>query len=352
MGRPRTHQLDPGAHMTPLRVITNSELTVWRRCQREHDYAYARGYRPVETSEALEFGTRWHRGMEAWWRGEGLQAAIEAAVDGCASEYDVSKLRALLAGYDAGWSPGHDASNVVAVEVEFRAPISAPCTGRKVECALSGGKIDVLLCDGIVEHKTTSEDIAPGSNYWRLLSLNSQVSTYYAGARALGVAPQRCVYDVVKKPTIQPRQIAVVDDDGVKVVLDGSGERVRTKDAKKWRETGDAKLGYVAQTRDETPEEYEQRLLMDIAANPDSYYQRGEVVRLESEEVEAALDMMVYAMDMLDAQGRARSPRNPDACRRYGRMCPYFEVCTGEASLDDPVKFRRLENIHEELGTP
>jgi hypothetical protein len=330
-----------------LRVITNSELTVHRRCPREHHYAYVQGYRPVEKAGALAFGSRWHVGMETWWRGDDLDAVVLAATAECADPYESATLRALLTGYEARWRPEHDQSRVVAVEVEFRMPLSDLDSGEISAAACIGGKIDVLLADGIVEHKTTSDDISAGSAYWRVLSLNTQVSTYYAGARALGVEPRSCTYDVVKKPTIKPLRIPLLDEAGMRVVLDSDGDRVLTKDAKKWRETGDSKLGYVLQTRDEAPEEYCARLLDDIMSDPDKYYQRGEVVRLDEEEREAARDMWSHSESVLSGTTR---PRNPDACRRYGSLCPYFEVCTGEASLDDAGRFRLLDSMHEELA--
>ncbi|HEX5659817.1 MAG TPA: hypothetical protein VFX59_21630, partial [Polyangiales bacterium] len=43
-------------------------------------------------------------------------------------------------------------------------------------------------------------------------------------------------------------------------------------------------------------------------------------------------------------------PRNPDSCQRFGRTCGYFDVCTGVASLDDPSRFTRVDNVHPELG--
>jgi hypothetical protein len=113
--------------MSSLRVITNSELGTRKRCPREHHYAYQRGYRSVEDVEALRFGSRWHRGMEFWWAGEGLGMAIEQAIVDCTDPYEAVKLRALLRGYDARW--GDESHDVVAIEREFRAPVVNPETG-------------------------------------------------------------------------------------------------------------------------------------------------------------------------------------------------------------------------------
>lgn len=319
-----------------------------RRCPREHFYSYIQGYRSLDDVEALQFGTRWHKGMEPWWRGEGLDAAIAAALEDVDNHFEAAKLRVLLRGYDARW--GHETHDVVAVEREFRAAVINPETGAPSRTFVHGGKIDVLLGRKFVEHKTTSEDIGFGSVYWRTLTMDSQVSTYYAGSKSLGIDVDGCVYDVVKKPGLRPSQVPLVDEDGVKIVLDANGERVRIKSGKKWRETGDAGEGYVLQTRPETPDEFEARLMEEVAGNPDKYFQRGEVVRLEAEEREAALDVWQLTRAMREDELAGRHPRNSDACKRFGRMCDFFGVCCGEASLDDTSRFKRLDNVHQELS--
>lgn len=337
---------------THLRVVTNSERTCFRRCQREHHYAYGLGYRPIEDAEALRFGTLWHRGLETWWLGLGVEAAIEVATAGAVDAYEAAKLRVLLRGYDARW--GAPSDDVVGVEMEFRAPITNPETGAASRTFEHGGKIDVLLRDGFVEHKTTSADIGLGSNYWRKLTLDPQVSTYYAGARALRVEPQRCIYDVVRKPQLRPSAVPLRDEAGFKIVLDANGERVYCKTPNKGgpkpRETADTKEGYVLQTRPETPEEYELRIAQDICEQPDKYYQRGEVVRLEADEREAEQDAWQLTRSMREAELAERYPRNADACERFGSVCAYFDVCCGTASLDDVTRFERVDNVHPELS--
>lgn len=331
-----------------LRVLTNSEMIVRRRCPREHHVAYELGYRPLGDVDVLRFGSMMHVGLEVWWKGLGMDAAVEAAVLGATDPFEAAKVRVLLRGYDARW--GGEDFDVVAVEREFRAPLINPASGAASRTFELGGKIDVLLRRGLVEHKTTSEEIGLGSTYWRRLTLDSQVSTYYAGAKALGHEVDHCLYDVIRKPALRPAQVPLVDDDGVKIVLDLDGNRVRTKDGRKWRQTGDAELGYVLQSRPETPEEYEARLTEEVAADPDKYFQRGEVVRLESEEREAQLDAWQLSRSIRDGQRLEAWPRNPDACLRYGRTCPYLDVCCGTASLDDETRFTRTEQVHQELS--
>jgi hypothetical protein len=208
----------------------------------------------------------------------------------------------------------------------------------------------VLLRRRFVEHKTSSEDIGLGSAYWKRLTLDPQVSTYYAGAKSLGHEVDGCLYDVIRKPALRPSQVPLRDADDVKIVFDAQGERVRTKDGKKWRETGDTAQGYVLQTRDETPEEFEARLTEEVASNPDKYYQRGEVVRLEADELEAQQDAWQLTRAMREGELAEAFPRNPDSCLRFGRTCGYLDICTGVASLEDTSRFEQVDNIHPELS--
>lgn len=341
-----------------MQLLTASRLKLFRRCQRQHHYRYILGVRPREDAEALRFGTLWHRGLEAWFcgirdgAGSPLDEALAAIAGAGADPYEQARLEVLLAGYDARWC---DAGlEPLAVEVEFRAPLVNPETGAPSRTFELAGKIDAVVLEHasgrhlIVEHKTSSADITAGSPYWAQLRLDGQVSQYFAGARALGYQPAACLYDVVQKPAQRPSAIPIVED-GAKVVLDAAGQRVRTKDGKKWRETGDAAAGYVLQTRQETPDEYRARLGEAVAAEPDKYFARGEVVRLEDDEAEHGVDVWQQAQAMREGERLGRAPRNADACNAYNRLCPYFPVCTNAGTLDD-ARFEKLDDPHSELA--
>jgi hypothetical protein len=321
-----------------MRTVTQSEQRTFRRCPREHFLAYAQRYRPVTDAETLRFGTLWHRALEIYWRHPNKELRLEVAlqglrVDGLRSGSDpfqTATAEALLLGYDARWKDEH--FEVLAVEIEFSAPLINPETGHASKTFILGGKLDALARAQdrlvyIVEHKTSSEDLGAGSTYWQRLRIDSQVSTYYAGARALGFEVAGCIYDVVAKPSLRP-----------------------LKATQNPKYTKDGRLYANQREFDETPEEYEARLLAHITENPDRYYHRGTVVRLEAEEVEAAFDSWQTTRLIREAELAQRYPRNADACPRYGRMCSFFEVCTGAASLDDTSRFRRTETAHEELS--
>jgi len=58
----------------------------------------------------------------------------------------------------------------------------------------------------------------------------------------------------------KPKAVPLVDEQGAKIVHDATGQRVKNKDGKKWRETASTADGYVLQTRPETAQEYREEL--------------------------------------------------------------------------------------------
>lgn len=344
-----------------LPLLTVSAKRCFQRCAREYRFAYEDGYRPLESDGPRRFGTLFHAGLEGWWlaakagedRLAGAFLRLLAAAAQKPDPFEMVRAEELLRGYDARWGSEH--LEVLAVEAEFTAPLVNPESGAASRTWQMAGKLDAIVrtADGhvlTVEHKTSSEDISQGSEYWRRLQLDHQVSDYFVGARALGFNPDGCLYDVIGKPMLRPGEVPILDEDGVKIVLDATGQRVRTKDGKKFRETGDTALGYELQKRPELPDEFRARIVEAIVSDPDRYYQRGPVVRLDDEERDAAFDGWQLGRLIREAQLAARWPRRVDSCVSYGRTCDYFGVCTKTASLDDPMLFRRSERAHEELS--
>lgn len=332
---------------TKLRVLTNSEQKTRRRCAREHHYAYNLGYRSVhEEPDALRFGTLIHKALEQWWRAPHdmrltwALAALPLDID----PYELARATEMMRGYDLRWRNeplealtvwGEGAIGTPLVEAEFRAPLVSPITSQTSAHFELGGKLDALalnLIDGrpyIVEHKTTSEDIGVGSVYWQALQIDSQISTYHVGARALGYDAAGVIYDVLAKPKLQPLHATPIE-------------------SRKYRQH-DGRLYSNQREHDESPAEYQQRVCDDIAERPDRYFRRGVVVRLEEEEVEAAWDTWQTAVSIRHDELAARWARNPDACKRWSGMCPYFGVCTRTETLDDTRVFRKVEHVHTEL---
>lgn len=315
-----------------LQLLTESRQKTHRRCQREEQIRYQLGYVPLTNAEALRFGTAMHKGLEAWWTGidgtDRLGCALEAVQGLAADPFEAVRLECLLIGYDVRWKG--ETYETIAVEQEFRAPLLNPETKAASKTFERAGKLDVIAKDAkgrtvIIEHKTSGEDISPGSSYWARVRMDGQISGYFRGAEALGHEVEACIYDVIGKVSLRPYKKSTE----IKLKKDGTP--------------------YAnCRLEDETPEEYRARVLEHIAANPDDYYQRAEIVRLESELRAYDLETWQQAVQMRDAQRLGIAPRNPDACSRFGQICSYFEVCSGAASLEDE-RFTKLAWAHPEL---
>jgi hypothetical protein len=312
------------ATQTTLPLLTASRLRDARSCQRLHKFKYVDGYRPAVDAETLRFGKLVHVALEQWWKrtGEDRLPAALAAMTAAATAiecdpFEFARARAMVLAYDARWSA--EQYETLAVETEFVAPLRNPETGAASRTWALGGKIDAIVRDQhgrvmLVEHKTSSLDLSPGSSYWAQLRLDAQISIYYEGARSLGFDVEGCLYDVLGKVAIRPLK--------------------------------------VNQKRkiDETPDEFFQRCAEAYAEEPNRYLARGEVVRLEAEMAEALADIWQLGRSLHENALAKRWPRNVDSCFKFNRPCPFWSACTGEASLDDARFFRRAEATHEELG--
>lgn len=348
------------------RFLTASRLKSNRRCQRLHDLRFNKGWRLVGAEDwKLKFGSLVHDALEVYFlarmKGEAPLEAVLAFLDEKAAAgedpeaktkvdaFDLARARAIMIGYHARWDED-EIGEVLGVEVEFHTKLVNPDTNRASQIWDIAGKIDVLvrMKDGrvfIMEHKTSSDDITMGSTYWKLLRMDGQISMYYVGGDSLAAELgferiEGCLYDILGKPQIRPKK-ATAEEDRYK------------KPTKKELEAGltHGELKKNAREHDETPEEFFERCLEVIGENPHKFYQRGEVVRFETEVEEHMADVWAQAKIMRDNELKGRAPRDPDACQnKFGRVCDFFDLCTGAASLDDETTFYRAENVHPELG--
>jgi hypothetical protein len=186
----------------------------------------------------------------------------------------------------------------------------------------------------ILETKTSSEDISPGSTFWKRTRMDPQIGVYLRAAQMLGLDPRGIGYDVLGKPQLRPYKATPIES------------RKYTKPTKA---DPVSRLYANQRERDETPEEYGSRCLAAIVAEPDAYYQRAIPVRLFQEQHECAVDVWHTSQTMRDARRLNVFPRNPDSCFQWSRSCDYLSVCCGDVPIDDPLLFRHEEKDNEEL---
>lgn len=310
------------------RELTNSMRNKFASCHRAFKFCYEDLKRPIKTSDALNFGTAMHQLLECYW----LDA--EAEFQQLDDEYTYMTLKALFNGYIARWRESDRMTyETIGTEMRFDAPLMNPETGGVSKTFHLAGKIDALAKEKatgkvvIVEHKTTIQDIGPGSDYWRKLPIDGQVSGYYCGAQALDHEASTCLYDVIRKPTIKPY-------------------KATPEEKRKYNKDGS--LSKACREFDETPDEWYERLSADIASRPDYYYARIEISRSDNDLLEYLFDMWAVSREIADAERMNRWSRNSQACSVYG-TCEYFGVCTGESNIDDVTLFRKAEKVNEEL---
>jgi hypothetical protein len=351
--------------------LTHSQIQTAMTCPRKHYIQYVLGLRPATEAKALRIGSAFHQGLDLWAKGSDVEEAKRSALamfDESATRISMTEddhfdylvdrqiLWYLLHGHFWRWQEENITIKHLASELSFEIPIINPDSGRASRNFVLAGKIDgvIQFDDGrvaIMEHKTRGGDISPEADYWQRLRIDQQISIYFIAGQKLGYKPDMIYYNVARKPEITPKQIPLVDDEGVKIVLDAHGERVKTKDGKKYRETGDKEAGYVLQTRQETPEEYGQRVINDMQVRPEFYFARKEIPRTQIQMDDAQQDIWQMTQVIRDCDKCGRWPRNTGACIGFGR-CPYFLLCTNSWDIESeetPDGFIRVDNVHQEL---
>lgn len=155
------------------------------------------------------------------------------------------------------------------------------------------GRVDGITEDGVlVEHKTASGDIT--EEYEFMLQWDEQILMYMWLTDI-----REMLYTVIKKPTIR-------------------------------------------QKRNESDEEFYQRILDWYADDTDSKVRVLKVERTEEEIAEFASDLMEMKDEMQSAK---HFYRNAGWCRHWGRMCEYASVCLHYDPNENYVEFEKREVV-------
>lgn len=284
-------------------TLSTSRLAKFRACPRKYQFEYVQGRVPVLKARPLQLGLAWHGAMEVYWK-QGREASIQWLISQAENldEIDTARLVALLRHYN----PPTSLYRVISVEEEFVGRIGS--NGAPVLRGLRfGGRRDLVVervdtgRRWLVEHKTTSDVIIGWGDYWRRLNLDSQTSNYLNYGEFEGV-----LYDVVRKPGLRPSRVDETEAFRTgKPVVDAFLERVSA----------------------------------EVVSAPDEYFQFREIRKTPADLADAQADLYDYARNLRDSHRMNRFPRNTDACRGLYGTCPYIEVCSGTARLDDDALF-------------
>lgn len=319
-----------------MQLLTHSRMSTARRCLREHYYRYELGIVRRAEAQYFKVGHAIHNALEVWHSTGDADKTVAAVV--LDDAYDQMTCLVLLDAYIDSTQPLEFES----VETQFELPLVNPKTGYPSRTFVLAGKIDGLTADHVVEHKTTSEDIGPGSEYWARLRVDPQISLY-----SLASGRNTVLYNVIRKPSLRPRQVPLLDNDGIKIVLDDmTGERVQNKNGT-WKQA--AAEGCSLQTRDETPDEYGARLREDIGARPEFYFARREIPILDDHLNEFRAEVWQQAKLLMECQNSGYWFRN--VSRVTCGNCQYANICLQSLTVTPdsfPADFVKSEP-HKEL---
>lgn len=315
---------------------TNTSLATARRCLTEFDLRYLqRLERDGEERESLQVGQAWHRAFFVQHQGGDPYAELTKRAP---SPLWAEKLRRLFAAY--AWYWAEQPLELVEAEATFHV--------QHADDFYSGQRDGVVaLADGrrgVLERKTTSDSVEAGSAYWDRLALDVQVGLY---AVTMDPLPSFILYDVVRKPTINPKNIAAKDASRLRAELTKSGRAGYYGEAF-GPEVVEEALGLGR----ETVPLYGARLTADIGERPDFYFARREVPRTTADYATLleSLTAQVRVVEFAEADGLLH--RNPDACNVFGQ-CDFFRLCSNNirprAGQPPPEGFRRRAHLHPEL---
>lgn len=343
-------------------LLTHSRQQTFKECRKRHEFAYELGLRPIYDARALRMGSAFDEGVSSLGRGESTDSACEhvnaryAEIPDHFDPFDWLMERETILRLVCAYAWRWQSSGIVNVgtQTTFRIPLINPATGAETPIWDLAGKIDgiVKLEDGrlaVKETKTCSEDISPHSDYWRRLRMDHQISLYIHAARKMGYAVDTVLYDVVRKPTIQPTEIAELDAAGMKIVVDEHGERVYNAKGKTPRQTADKEKGYTLKSRLMTTQEWGEKLTADIVSRPDYYFARVEIPRLNQDVEEYQSEIWDIQLSIREAQ---RTGRHYRTVGKHCVFCPYFDLCCSGAKVvpdRPPEGFVFLSFPHPEL---
>ena len=295
------------------RPLTQSSMNCVARCEEKYRVRYIEGLRRSEYTPALTVGTAFHAGIE---HGSPLAAdavlleAMEVAsyLDKVAAiEAMRPVVRAMVSGALSLWA---DWPAPEAREVKFELPLINPGTGAPSTRHIFAGVFDgVFLPDELgaqaqevrlLEMKTTSRLDA---DYLRRLALDPQISAYCLAASAkYGVPGREVVYRVVRKPSIRQR-------------------------------------------KNESPEEFADRVSADYLERPEFYFAEEIVTRTDAQLERWHHEMWESHRRVMRLENGGMSVRNTQHCLDFGR-CDYFDLCRGVITADD---FMAVDNVNPEL---
>lgn len=284
-------------------IYTFSSLRTFQTCPMLYFYKYILGYRTVKVDAPLQFGLVIHKWLETLNQDYDLENRYPLE-----DEFENAKFRALTKGYLERYNShvdeeydDHEPEKIF--EIDLASNPKAKVAGKLDDLFFVDAGIVVL-----VEHKTSGEDIRPGSYYWQKLQMDTQIGLYWLALLAMGYLPKYVLYNVIGKPRLRP-----------------------------------------SKTKEENGDQFYNRLCDHIAKNPDQYYQRGKVRLLKKDLKNLKVDILRTIETIEFHEKENIWPRYTGNCYKYNRPCSFFPVCIDETNLNNIEHYYQSDVLHPEL---
>jgi len=256
---------------------------------------YVDGLVRDKDTDSQRMGKVWHKAREALNKGgtiDDAYAAINTAyaarpdwIDDEAWQVEACKLRCGISLV----SETVPDRKIIATEQETTGMVGGINFIGIIDCIV---EVDGKLY--IEEYKTTKSDVSPGSEYWEILTMDTQCVGYVTLLKSLGYDIHGIIYDVWRKPLLRLK-------------------------------------------KNETLEEYNERVYTTMWEEAEKYYARKPITILESDEKRFANTLS--KIDNLRSYSQLHNLwyHNEMACKSFGR-CEYLPICTN--CLEDRVARR------------
>lgn len=283
--------------------LTYSAIRRARTCLRAYYYGMEQMIARETPGEPLTRGSILHEAIEAWNNTHDQAAAMDVL-----TQFDDLHIRATWQAVILRYTEIYADWHLDGAEEQWSMPLINPATGAPSRTFHLAGKWDGRIGRWLVETKTVSEDISDASQYWARLRVDPQITLYVQAARHAGHDVQGVMYDAIRKPAMAPKQVPMLDDHGLKIVIDdATGKRAENKNGTPKQSAG---AGLTMQTRIETPDEWFDRLYQDIGERPSFYFARREIPVLDDEISAHQAEAWHYAKLIMWSRQHGYWPRN------------------------------------------
>lgn len=300
---------------------TASSLRTFRRDKRKFFWKYMMRLTPVYRDKHLMIGSAFHECIAKWYRSK--RVSIDLIVAGVIKSlieeleknvkyYDQDEYDEILTSIEA-------IGGMVLGYVQHYAEDKRDWTIRpdRVEVTMIqdmgpcdyAGQADLILDDGLVEHKTAG---MLSSAYFERLPLDTQVRGYlWLVNKEFSTNHKRVTYNVVRKPKLRRK----------------GGESV---------------------------DEFSKRVCQDFLDRPEFYFHREPLHFVKSDIEAFRRDVLLTDLEYqaIRKRGGFEDPKawaaNDSECNAYFRLCPYFSGCLSGLSGLTPF-VTQGESMHSEL---